>query len=276
MKKIFVAMLVGLMAVSITACSNGNNAQVNSDNTQPSASTNVSTSSESSVEESSEESSEESTLAVITKTDSSQDDYLTDTKLYKSFYEKVQGDNFHMAVEGEISMSGVSMSISMEVQKQGDSTYTVMNMFGINVKGITKDGYTYTLNDKTKKYSKEESEEGEESGSTYGIDFDMTGSMEDLEFIENGLSSEENTTDYEKYSTEDSKMTVYFNGDEIKYIEVESTETSTQSSGETEPVRIDISLTSEIDESLFEIPSDYEEVDYSELYDLSSMFSVEE
>ena len=262
MKKIFAAMLVGLMAVSITACSNNNNTPNTTSQTVSSASV--------------QESSEESTLATITKTDSTQDDYLTDTKLYKTFYEKVQGDNVHMSADGEMSMSGVSISISMEVQKQADVTYVAMNMFGINVKSITKDGYTYTLNDSEKKYSKEVAEESGESTGSGGVSFNMTGSMEDLEFIENGLSSEEGTTDYEKYSTSDSKMTVYFNGDEIKYIEIESTETSTESSGETEPARINVSVSTEIDESLFEIPSDYEEVDSSELYDLSSMFSTEE
>lgn len=261
MKKIFAALLVGLMAVSVTACSNSGTQTTNSQS--PTAST---------VEESKIE------LAEITKTDSTKDDYLTDTKLYKCFYEKAQNDAVRMTIKGDIESSGISMSISMDIQKQGDKTYMAMNMFGMDMKTISKDGFNYALNDSTKQYSKTALETSGETDNISDSISSITGSMKDIKFIENGLSSEEDTTDYEKYSSGGSIMTIYFNGDDIKYIEteVDTSETSIESSEKTEPTRIDISVTNEIDESLFEVPSDYEEVDTSDLYGFGNMFDTEE
>lgn len=257
MKKIFAALIVALMAVSVTACNNND-----SNNTVSQVSTVVV---------------EESKLATITKTDDTQDDYLTDTKLYKCFYEKLQSDNVYINVNGKMETSGISMDISMEIQKQGEKTYVSMSMFGMDIKAISKDGYNYTLNDSTKQYAKTAVEESGESSDISDSFSNIAGSLENMKFIENALSTEDGVTDYEVYSSDGSTLTVYFNGNEIKYIEtVTGSETSDESGEETEPTRINVSVTNETDESLFEIPSDYEEVDGSELYDLSGLLGGSE
>lgn len=250
MKKIFAALLVGLMALSVAACSNNNNAQTGSQQTG---------SQQSSV-------AEESKLAEITKTDSTKDDYLTDTKLYNCFYAKTTEDNVRIKMSGNMEISGSTMSMDIEMQKQGDNSYASMTMMGINAINIQKDGYKYSLNSMTKTYTKEKVEADEDSSEDQGAEAleSVMGSLKDLKFVENGASSEEGTTDYEKYSVADTTMTVYFDGDNVKYIDIEQTtssssESSTSSSAESQKVRMDITVTNDIDESLFEIPEGYTE-----------------
>lgn len=246
MKKFFAVLLTGLMAISIAACSNNNTGTV----------------------------SQESKLTEITKTDNTKEDYLTDTKLYKSFFSKMSDDEFSLKLNGDMDINGSTVSMEMEMQKQGDKKYGCVKVLGMDMVSIQKDGYTYTLNSMTKTYTKTKIDESssDQINDTFK---DMTGSLKELKFIENGVSNEEGTTDYEKYapadSTTDSVMTCYFNGDEIKYIDTQtatassdaSTESSADSSSESsagsQKVRMGITLTSSIDASLFEIPEGYTE-----------------
>lgn len=252
MKKIFAVLLTGLMAVSVAACSNNNtnnNSGTNGTNSQPSVVA------------------EESKLAEITKTDNTKDDYLTDTKLYNCFYAKATDENVRIKLSGDMNINGSTMSIDMDMQKQGDNTYASMKVMGMNAINIKKDGYTYNLNSLTNTYTKTKTEESDtsDSGMTDGIT-SITGSLKEVKFVENGLSNEEGTTDYEKYSSAGSTMTVYFNGDEIKFIDIESdtttssaASTSTESSAASQKMRLNISVTSDIDATLFEIPEGYTE-----------------
>ncbi|MDD6489901.1 MAG: hypothetical protein PUG48_08835 [Clostridia bacterium] len=253
MKKIFAALLVGLMAVSVAACSNNNTNTNTGANSQPSVVA------------------EESKLAEITKTDNTKDDYLTDTKLYNSFYAKTTEDNVRIKISGDMSINGSTMSVDVDMQKQGDNTYASMKMMGMNVINIKKDGYTYNLNSLTNTYTKtknDETSDTSDNGMSEGIT-NITGSLKDVKFVENGVSSEEGTTDYEKYSMTGGTMTYYFNGDEIKYMDIEADTTSsktsqtesskTESSTEEQKMRINISVTNDIDATLFEIPEGYTE-----------------
>ena len=266
MKRVFAALLAGLMTVSITACSNTDNVDKTDNSSQVSAT-------ESTVEASKTES-EESTLTEITKTDKTQDDYLTDTKLYKCLFEKLQNDNVNIVVRGDIVSYNVLMPVIMIVQKQGDKLYVSRNVS--DTKGmsfILKDGFAYTIDSIYGKYAKTTVEENTEIIDILDCISYITGTLEENEFIENGLSSKENTTDYEKYSSDTVTMTVYFNGDEIKYIDtvLKTVEETAENSEEIYPYEMEISITDEIDESLFEVSSDYEEVDSSELDDFSEL-----
>lgn len=243
-KKIFAVLLTGLMAVSVAACSNSNsNSNNTSTDSQPTSSV----------------VSEESKLAEITKTDKTKDDYLTDTKLYNCFYAKTLSDSVHATISGNLEMNGSSMSIDIDVQKQGDKQYASMKMLGMSMTTITKDGYTYTLNDATKTYTKAEALVSDSSDDSMSS-LEMVGSLEDFVFVENDFSTEEGTTDYEKYSTEEATITAYFDGDNIKYMDIEALESAdgSESSG-IQSYRLNLSATTEIDESLFEIPNGYTE-----------------
>ncbi|MGN0471200.1 MAG: hypothetical protein ACI4GV_09840 [Acutalibacteraceae bacterium] len=234
MKKIFSVLLTGLMAISIAACSNNNTGTV----------------------------SQESKLAEIIKTDNTKEDYLTDTKMYKNFYSKVNDDEFNIKMNGDMDINGSTMSMELEVQKQGDSTYSSMKMMGMTMTSIQKDGYTYSLNSMTNTYTKTKSDENTDDDDVTNKLTNMTGSLKELNFVENALSKEDGTTDYEKYSMTGATMTFYFNGDEIKYIDMEqdtSSSTSTESSSVQQKLRMNVTVTSSIDASLFEIPEGYTE-----------------
>lgn len=232
MKKFFAVLLTGLMAISIAACSNSNQGKTE--------------------------------LAQITKTDSTKEDYLTDTKLYKSFYSKVNDDEFNIKMNGDMDINGSTMSMELEVQKQGDSTYSSMKVMGMTMTSIKKDGYTYSLNSMTNTYTKTKSDENTDDDDVTNSLTNMTGSLKELKFVENALSKEDGTTDYEKYSMTGATMTFYFNGDEVKYIDMEqdtssSSDASTESSSVQQKLRMNVTVTSSIDASLFEIPEGYTE-----------------
>lgn len=238
MKKIFAVLLTGLMAVSVAACSNNNANNNSGTNSQPSVVA------------------EGSKLAEITKTDSTKDDYLTDTKLYNCFYSKSTEENVRITLSGDVDINGSKMSIDMDMQKQGDNKYVSMKMMGMNTVNISKDGYTYSLNSVTKTYTKTENQTSSDDDMADSLE-SLTGSLKEVTFIENGVSNEDGTTDYEKYSSAASTMTCYFDGDQIKFIDIE--QEATTSNAASQKVRLNFSVTNDIDATLFEIPEGYTE-----------------
>lgn len=197
-----------------------------------------------------------------------------DSKTYKSFFEKLSSGDGHFKLTGSVS-SGISASMSIEYQKQGDNIYSEMSVMGISSTVVQKDGKTYThsamfgdsylVSDVTEENTAASLIESE------GLDSDA------MKLLETGtVDIDGKTYNYEKIGNTEDDSTVlvtYFDGDKMTSVEVFSTNGASDSSDK-KNLKKTGTLSGEfdlaIDEKLFELNPDYKVLTEEEFYEQAS------
>lgn len=249
MKKIFATLLVGLMAVSVTACSNNNNAPAAS--VQPASTVESSVTSDVSAEESNadeksstnEESTEDSSESSVSATGIGE-------KLQKGFVDIVHSDKFHYDIAMSLIIGENESEMEIEMAKDGDNIYVMVDFSGVSYAVIKNSEGAYAVSPAEKQAVIATEEEFEQFTSQIDTSemFDVTG----FELLDSGNKEYNGKSyDYETYTTGDdeSDVTFYFDNDILVYM------VSTVD-GEDQVAEFK-TLTTDVDASLFEIPSDY-------------------
>lgn len=268
MKKIFAALLVGLMAVSISACSNNNSS---SNSSAPAASS--STQQSSTVSET-QQSSQASSESSASSKDISK--FVDVNKLGKktldNFVNKLSGDKMTLTISGESEMSAASSEssatvskVKMSIAKSNDNVYMNVSLSGslsYDITTLTNEKGTYLMSSQTKTAlftpKSDTSEETSDTANTIGSMFGST-DFKNIEYKGDGTEEYQGKTySFEEYTNNGSSLKMYFDGDKPEYI------VSKDSTGKEETVKID-ELSSDADESLFTVPSDYKITEQSAL-----------
>ena len=171
------------------------------------------------------------------------------SKTYNALSKAFSGDNYIVSLDEE----GVSTVI---IAVKGENMYMNVKETDSNISIVYKDGSTYIISHDDEMYmvSEGKDEEMDENMSIL--------SKEDLAEIENAEyktgKEEINGTEYyyEEYKIDGEADTerYYFDGDNLVYIK------TIDEDGEEEILKV-LELSSEVDDSIFEIPSNYEKLD---------------
>lgn len=248
---------------------------------------------ESKTEESSQESKEESsnTSSVTTKVETAVENLeefektvtpsasaaaadFKESRTYKNFFEKLSSGDGHFKLTGTIS-SGITASMNIEYQKQGDNIYSETSVLGISSTVIQKDGKTYThsamFGDSYLVTDASEQNTAASLIESEGLDSDA------MKILEAGtIDISGKTYNYEKIGSTDNDDTVlvtYFDGDQLTSIEIFSTN-GTSDSSDSKNLKKAGTLSGEfdlaIDEKLFELNPDYQVLTEDEFYSQAS------
>lgn len=182
--------------------------------------------------------------------DTSEEQEQKTSKAYNALSEVFSGGNYIISLEGELDDEEGIETITMA--KKGENLYTNITSASQNVSIIYKDNVTYMILEAQKMYM---TSEGKDE-SVFGEDT-MIISEENLQQIyerdfQTGKESIDGTEyDYEEYKLDDGTTEkYYFTGNDIKYIKVIYEDGTEETMG----VK---ALSSEVDDSIFEVPSDY-------------------
>ena len=166
----------------------------------------------------------------------------------EKFFKMFAGGKYHMKARMDIDGSGLA---EMEIYVDGDKTATEMDMMGMKIRGITRDGKVYSIMDDAKMIMVGDAEEGDQASGpeTEGMAFDKAGKDD---FCGRNLP-------YEEYKNDEGIKVQYFlDGDKLAGVRTISDEVGV----------IDIEVL-EIDQNVpanvFEVPSDYEVLDMGEM-----------
>lgn len=172
------------------------------------------------------------------------------SKAYNALNNAFSGDNYIISLEGELDDEEGIETITMA--KKGENLYTNITSASQNVSMMYKDNVTYMILEDQKMYM---TSEGKDE-SVFGEDT-MIISKENLQQIydrdfQTGKETIDGTEyDYEEYKLDDGTTEkYYFTGDDLKYIKI------IYEDGTEEEMAVN-ALSAEVDDNLFEIPSDY-------------------
>ena len=180
------------------------------------------------------------------------------SKTYNVLSEAFSGDSYILTVEGNMDLGqGVENSI-MTLAMKGEAVYMDVDATSGHLTIMYKDNTTYIVSHDDKMYM---TTEGKDDEMFEGNDMLMF-SEEDLKDMETAKyetgKEEINGTeyDYEKYKDEETGTTetYYFLGEDLKYIK------TTNENGEEDIMKV-IKLSSEVDDNIFDLPTDYQKLE---------------
>lgn len=159
----------------------------------------------------------------------------------------LNGDNYIL----EMQVEDIS---TMTVAEKGENIYMNVKEEGTSFAAMYKDNTTYILSHEDKMCMTSEGKNEEifqdtEMFSKEEIEKFKTAKYEKGKEEINGIEYE-----YEEYNSENAKDRYYFEGNDLKYIK------TIQENGEESIMKI-LKMSSEVDDSVFEIPADYEKLE---------------
>ena len=175
----------------------------------------------------------------------------TSSKTYNAL-SKLNGD-YVMSLEGEME-AGVVMSITIAFK--GDNMYADVKSDGEHATVVYKDGITYLIAHDEKMYMVQEGKDEDTFGDLIFFSEDDLNNIKDEKYKTGKETIEGTEYDYEEYTDSETNEVerFYFSGNELRYIK------SIDENGNEQLMKIN-TLSSEVDDSLFEIPADYQKVE---------------
>lgn len=162
--------------------------------------------------------------------------------LSASYVEMMKKDKYFMKYKTTTEFNGRKMDYIVTVASSGDKTAIISEGGGINSKIVATKDKSYMIDDQNKMVLVmpiEEAAEDEDAAAT----FDTEGITYVGDGKEDGLS-------YEEYTTVDSTIRYYFDGKELVKVSINT-------AGDTIVMEI-IEMKGNVDEHIFDIPSDYQ------------------
>lgn len=182
------------------------------------------------------------------------------SKTYNALSKAFSGENYEMILQGKMDIGEGEEDVTMTIATKGENIYMDVNAVSQHATVMYKDGTTYLISHDDKACV---TMKGKDEGT---FDEDMTLiSKEDLKDIEtqeckNGKETIDGTEyDYEEFKADEGSTTerYYFSNNDLRYIK------SINEDGE-ELMKV-LKLSSEVDDNLFNIPTDYETVNMDNL-----------
>lgn len=212
-----------------------------------------------------------------------------ESKTYNGFFKYFEGGNGHFKVNMSGDLGGLSTSIDMEYQKQGENVYSEYTLMGMTSSSIIKDGKSYSYAPVV--YGENTYLVGDTTENDVTHLFEINASLDSYNVLESGTTTttDGKTLNYEKVSIDDGSdnniYIAYFDGD--KFVQIDgyadssssSASSSSSSSSSSSQLKKQISLSGDfslpIDEKLFEINPDYKQITAEDYYDTSGIFDTD-
>lgn len=265
MKKILIAVLAGVMAVSVCACSHTEKEEFTQSSQESSA-----------VSQSDSSSGESTATSTITSTtDSTEENPIIsqfvdtnklDEKTRKNVTDVLSGDTVDMSASGKLSITGgISIEFNAAAAKKNDSVYLEMECAGKKIKILKNADGKYTIDDENKTATFEKITDDEQTSenlsggskviSTLSSYFISSFGLDSIEY--KGSGNEEyngKAYDFEEYSFASGTIKVYYDSDTPVYF------VSTTNSGKESVITIN-KLTTDVSDEIFNIPDGYKIID---------------
>lgn len=193
-------------------------------------------------EENGKESNKESNIA------STELKYSDKSKTYNAMMSLYEGDTYKMVIAGESD----DQQLEITTAKKGDKMYMSMKDNSDEMIAIIKDGKSYIIMPSEKQYMETEIPEGEDPLAKAALVTDEElKTMKDAEYKTGKEEINGTEYDYEEYTEDEVSIRYYFEGNTLKYIKDVSSKEVTEVK----------EITSNVPDSLFDVPSEYEKVE---------------
>lgn len=172
-------------------------------------------------------------------------------RTYNTLGKTLLGDTYIIEIEGD-NLSGTDEKGTLTIAKKGNNILQEVKSGEDKMSIIFKDNTTYLVAHDQKIYMKTE---GRDESTLPEDAFLSEDELEDLktqEYKTGKESIDDKEYEYEEYYDSENEITerYYFDGNELKYVK------SIDSDGEEQIMKV-LKLSSEVDDSVFDIPSDY-------------------
>lgn len=180
------------------------------------------------------------------------------SKTYNVLSKAFSGDSYIMTLEGDMDLGEGLENSKMTLAMRGEDIYMDVDATSGHLTIMYKDNTTYVVSHADKMYMTLEGKDEE----IFEEDDMFAFSKEDLQYIETskyntGKESVDGTEyDYEEYKDEEEGTTekYYFSGEDLKYIK------TTDANGQEEIMKV-VKLSSDVEDSIFNLPADYQKVE---------------
>ena len=182
------------------------------------------------------------------------------SKTYNALNKVLSGENYVMTLQGKADMGEGEEDVTMTVAAKGENIYIDVNATSQHATIMYKDGTTYIISHDEKAYiAMKGKDEGTFDEDTTFISKDDLKAIESQECKKGKETIDGTEYEYEEFNTDEGNTTerYYFLNNDLKYVK-------SIDEDEEELMKI-IKLSSEVDESLFNIPTGYETVDMDNL-----------
>lgn len=172
-------------------------------------------------------------------------------KTYNTLGKTLLGDTYIMELEGD-NLGETGEKTTLTIAKKGDNILQEVKAGEEKMSIIFKDNTTYLVVHEQKIYMKTEGRDESSLSEDAFLSKDELEALKTQEYKTGKESIDGKEYDYEEYYDSENKITerYYFDGNELKYVK------SADSDGEEQIMKV-VKLSSEVDDSVFDIPSDY-------------------
>lgn len=172
-------------------------------------------------------------------------------KTYNTLGKTLLGDTYIMELEGD-NLEETGEKTTLTIAKKGDNILQEVKVGEEKMSIIFKDNTTYLVAHNQKVYKKTEGGNESSLSEDAFLSKDELEALKTQEYKTGKESIDGKEYDYEEYYDSENKITerYYFDGNELKYVK------SADSDGEEQIMKV-VKLSSEVDDSIFNIPADY-------------------
>lgn len=179
------------------------------------------------------------------------------SKTYTVLSKAFAGDSYIMTLEGNMDLGEGLENSTMTLAMRGEDIYMDVNATSGHLTIMYKDNTTYVVSHEDKMYMTAEGKNEE----IFAEEDMFAFSKEDLQYIETAKydtgKEEVNGTEYEYEEYKDEEAGTiekyYFSGEDLKYIK------TTDANGQEEIMKV-IKLSSDVEDNVFDLPTDYQKV----------------
>ena len=176
-------------------------------------------------------------------------------RTYNTLGKTLLGDTYIIEIEGD-DLAETGEKGTLTIAKKGNNILQEVKSGEEKMSVIFKDNMTYLVVHNQKIYAKAEGRDESTLPEDAFLSEDELEALKTQEYKTGKESVDGKEYDYEEYYDSENEITerYYFDGNELKYVK------SIDSNGNEEIMKV-VKLSSEVDDSIFDIPADYELVE---------------
>lgn len=179
------------------------------------------------------------------------------SKTYNALNEAFSGDDYIMTLEGDMDLGEGTENTTMTLAMKGENVYMDVDATSGHLTVMYKDNTTYVVSHADKMYMTTEGKNEEifSEEDMFAFSKDDLKEIEDSEYTTGKETINGTEYEYEEYKYEDGTTErYYFSGNDLTYIK------TTSEDGTEETMKV-VKLSSEVEDSIFELPTDYKKVE---------------
>ncbi len=179
------------------------------------------------------------------------------SKTYNALSEAFSGDDYIMTLEGDMDLGEGTENTTMTLAMKGENVYMDVDATSGHLTVMYKDNTTYVVSHADKMYMTTEGKNEEifSEEDMFAFSKDDLKEIEDSEYTTGKETINGTEYEYEEYKYEDGTTErYYFSGNDLTYIK------TTSEDGTEETMKV-VKLSSEVEDSIFELPTDYKKVE---------------